>query len=78
MSTTPPIGDQRFATEAGFRIAEDGLSGADDGVELVEGEIVGVSASGIRHSAVPARRRAWFVPAARRGAVRTMSWWTWN
>ena len=51
MSKTPPI-RHRFTTDAYFRMAEVGIPGEDDRVELLEGEIVEVSPPGHGHFAV--------------------------
>jgi Uma2 family endonuclease len=66
-----PLTTRRFTVAEYYRMAEVGILGADERVELIEGEIIAMTASGSRHAATVSRLTRLLVPSVGdRGLVR--------
>jgi Uma2 family endonuclease len=64
-----PLAHRRFTVDEYHRMAEAGILGADDRVELLDGEIVQVSPIGARHAATVTRLEHLFHRLARDRAI---------
>ena len=69
MAVTELITRRRFTVDEYHRMAEAGILGEDDRVELLEGEIVEMSPIGWRHQACVDRLTQWLVPALQGRAI---------
>lgn len=66
---TTSVATHRFTVADYYRMAEAGILGEDDRVELIDGEIVDMAPIGSRHSACVARADALFAARLRDAAV---------
>jgi len=64
-----PLAHRRFTVDEYYRMAEVGILGPDDRVELLDGEIVEMSPIGARHAATVTRLQRLFERLAGHGAI---------